>query len=178
MNLPKYFRLCKLPAILVLFTILFLYSCTGSKSTPKPNADFPGETADSLVAYIERTRCFGVCPHYSMRIYRSGYVMYEGYENVKNIGRYYLYLDAVQLRSIGEKAEEIGYFELLDEYKNPHLTDFPTIYSEVRFKGKRKKITRYDASPPQNLVEMENYIDKVIPEDAKWIKHADQNFKD
>lgn len=166
------------PVVVLSFLIIFAYSCTGSKKTPVVDNDFPGEPADSLVAYIERTQCFGTCPHYSIRFYKSGYVVYEGYDHVKKIGRFYTFISKEQLKSIGTKAEETGYFELNNEYRNPYLTDFPTIYSEVRFRGKQKKITHYDAEPPRNLVEMENYLDTVIPEDANWILHPIQDLKD
>jgi|GEM_PF-768742 len=165
-------------ALSCLFFIIFVYACTVSKNKAVADADFPGEPSDSLVAYLERTQCFGTCPHYSIRFYKSGYVMYEGYDHVKKIGRFYTYISNEQLKSIGTKAEETGYFELNNEYRNPHLTDFPTIYSEVRFRGKQKKITHYDADPPRNLVEMENYLDKVVAEDADWVMHPVQDLKD
>jgi len=104
--------------------------------------------------------------------------LYEGYDHVPNTGRFYLYLPYEKLLSIGVKADETGYFNLNDEYRNPHLTDFPTIYSEVRFRGKRKKITHYDAEPPRNLVEMEMFLDSLFPPQTNWQVHADQNIKD
>lgn len=76
------------------------------------------------------------------------------------------------------KAEELGYFNLNDEYRNPHLTDFPTVYSEVRFRGKRKKITHYDADPPAELVAMEKYLDSLFPANTNWQVHPDQNMND
>ena len=164
------------PFLVMLF--IFIYACTGSKPAVENYSDFPGDPADSLVASLERTRCFGVCPHYSIRIYRSGYVLYEGYEHVKNVGRFYSWLSKEQLTSLGQKAETLGYFELENEYRNPHLTDFPTIYSEVRFRGKRKKVTHYTASPPRPLVEMEEYIDSLFPEGTNWLKHPVQEIKE
>ena len=161
-----------------LIASVFIYACTGSKSTTAQSSDFPGEPADSLVASIERTRCFGVCPYYSIKIYRSGYVLYEGYDNVPNVGRYYTWLTPRQLTEMGLKAEETGYFDLENEYRNPHLTDFPTIYSEVRFRGKRKKITHYTAEPPANLVEMEKYLDVMFTKEPNWILHPVQDLKD
>ena len=169
----KYFS--KATAVLIGF--IFIYSCAGSKNTVATNNDFPGDPADSLVASIYRTPCFGVCPHYRISFYRSGYVIYEGYANVTKKGRYYTTISRDQLVRIGKKAEEIGYFELNDNYKNPHLTDFPTIYSEVHFQGKNKKITHYDADPPKNLVEMENYLDTVVPEQTVWKLHPVQELQ-
>ena len=164
------------PSYLVL--LVLIYSCTGSKPAFENFSDFPGDPSDSLVAYLERTRCFGACPHYSIRIYRSGYVQYEGYEYVPDVGRFYTWLTKAQLTALGEKAVSVGYFELENEYNNPHLTDFPTIYSEVRFRGNRKKVKHYTASPPRQLVQMEQYIDNLFPKGTNWIKHPVQEIKE
>ena len=158
--------------------LIFIYACSASKPAKDNFSDFPGEPSDSLVASLERTRCFGVCPYYSIKIYRSGYVLYEGYDHVPNVGRFYSWLTKEQLTALGEKAESLGYFELENEYRNPHLTDFPTIYSEVRFRGKRKKITHFTASPPKPLVAMEDYIDGLFPPGTKWMLHPVQEIKE
>ena len=163
---------------LLAFISFFIYACTAGKQVSVDYKDFPGEPGDSLVASLERTRCYGVCPHYSFKIYRSGYVLYEGYDHVPNIGKYYTWLNPEELRSIGLKAEEIGYFELENEYRNPHLTDFPTIYTEVRFRGKKKKITHYDANPPEALVTMEKFLDSLFGPGTKWMLHPVQDVKD
>jgi hypothetical protein len=163
---------------LLLVLPIFIYSCTGSKQSAGINNDFPGEDSDSLVASIERTRCFGVCPVYLTKIYRSGYVLYEGYDHVPNVGKYYTWLTPQQLTGIGLKAEALGYFDLPDEVRNPHLTDFPTIKTEVRFRGKRKKNTCYHSNPPANLVAMQEYLDGLFSAETPWIKHPVQDLKD
>lgn len=158
-----------------IFFSLFLLSCTVRKQDEVQSGD---SGPDSLAAYIERTHCFGICPVYSIRIYRSGYVLYEGKDHVKNIGRFFTWITKQQVEQIGKKAESIGYFELNDEYRNPYLTDFPTVYTEVRYKGKVKKITHYDAEPPANLVEMEKYLDSLFSDETKWQVHPVQEYKD
>ena len=164
---------------LILFSFLFfIYACSGSKQTTGNSNDFPGEVSDSLVASLERTRCFGVCPYYKFNIYRSGYVLYEGYDHVPNLGKYYTWLPSESLVEMGKQAERSGYFELNNEYRNPHLTDFPTIYIEIRFRGNKKKITHYDADPPANLVEMEKYLDSMFNDQTKWTKHPVQDLKE
>jgi len=105
-------------------------------------------------------------------------VLYEGYDHVPNVGRHYTWLTHQQLVNIGLKAEELGYFDMMDEYRNPHLTDFPTIKTEVRFRGKRKKITCYHSDPPDNLVAMQDYLDGLFAVDVKWIKHPVQDLKE
>ncbi len=157
--------------------VVFTFSCR----TTKPDSsftDFPGTESDSLVAYIERTVCFGICPVYSIRIFRSGYVLYNGEKNITPLGKHYLYLTPEQFRAIGEQADAIGYFDLNDAYQNPHLTDFPTVYTEVRFRGKKKKVTHYDADPPRNLVEMEKYLDSLFPPGTEWKALPKGNLND
>ncbi|MFM7176885.1 MAG: DUF6438 domain-containing protein [Bacteroidota bacterium] len=169
--------------ICLLFWLIGLAACNISrKSTEsKPeNIDvlFPGEKSDSLVAYLERTRCFGACPVYSIRIYRSGCVVFEGNEHVKPLGNHFTFIDRQTLEGIGRKAEELNFFDLKDEYRNPYLTDFPTVYVEVRYKGKSKRVWHYDAEPPRNLVEMEDFIDKLFNEQTTWMAFPVQNYKD
>ena len=160
--------------ILFILTSALLTSCASARKQ-ETTAE---QTADSLVAYLERTRCFGVCPYYSIRIYQSGYVLYEGYEHVPNIGRFFTQLSRKQIAAIGQKAESIGYFELKEEYRNPYLTDYPTVYIEVRYRGKSRKITHYDAEPPANLLEMEKYLDSLFNENTVWQAHPVQEYKD
>ncbi len=162
---------------------IFFFACKSTKQTVVPkvyqeDSLFPGTEADSLVAYLERTRCFGICPVYSISIYRSGCVVFEGNEHVKPIGNYFTFLNRTELVSIGAQAEQLGFFNLNDEYRNPYLTDFPTVYVEVRYKGKKKRVWHYDAEPPRNLVEMEDFIDKLFGEQTKWVPFPVQNYKD
>lgn len=165
------------------FCLIGLTACHNSRRSTEINSEnsdmlFPGEMSDSLVAYLERTRCFGVCPVYSISIYRSGCVVFEGNEHVKPLGNHFAFIDRNTLEGVGRKAEELGFFDLKDEYRNPHLTDFPTVYVEVRFKGKIKRVHHYDAEPPRNLVEMEDYIDKLFGDETKWTPFPTQNYKD
>jgi hypothetical protein len=160
--------------VIILINTIALASCRSNKKT---TATVQEQPADSLVAYLERTPCFGKCPYYSIRVYRSGYTLYEGKRDVEKTGRYYTWLSKDEVESIGKKAEELNYFSLNDEYRNPHLTDFPTIYSEVRYNGKKKKITHYEVNPPESLVKMEDFIDSLFI-DEKWMLHPDQSTRE
>lgn len=163
------------PVFVWLFTALALYGCSANKKTAQTDAPQP---KDSLVAYLERTACFGRCPQYSIRIYQSGYVLYEGYNNVEKIGRYFTRLTEEDVKGIGKRALQLEYFQLNDEYRNPYLTDLPTVYSEVRFGAMHKKVTNYEAEPPPNLVEMEKYIDGLFNDQTPWQLHPVQEYKD
>lgn len=144
---------------------------TGSTSC-SPKTQSPQSGGDSLVAYLERTPCFGKCPWYSIRVYQSGYAVYDGKRDAPRTGKYFTRISRQQLESIGKKAEALKYFELNNEYRNDRLTDFPTVYVEVRYKGKKKAITHYEANPPQALTEMEDFIDQVFVE-SNWQQISD-----
>lgn len=169
------FHLLRASRFMFIILGLFAVSCKNTKNITN-TTDFPGDDADSLVAYLERTPCFGRCPYYSISIYRSGYVVYEGKKDVEKMGRFFTWLSKETLKEMGETALKAGYFDLNDEYRNPHLTDFPTIYVEVRYQGKKKKITHYDASPPKALTDMEDYIDHLFSESTKWELHPNQKM--
>lgn len=172
MNLPD----SKLKSVFVLFiSVMSLFGCTTNKKTSQTEI---APQKDSLVAYLERTACFGRCPQYSIRIYQSGYVLYEGYNNVEKIGRYFTRLSEEDVKGIGKRALQLEYFNLNDEYRNPYLTDLPTVYTEVRFGAMHKKVTNYEAEPPPNLVEMEKYIDGLFSDQTSWQLHPVQEYKD
>ncbi|MBK8414537.1 MAG: hypothetical protein IPL22_08555 [Bacteroidetes bacterium] len=170
----KIFAVC---SAVVILQLLVLTSCKSPKASTV-NEESTGSNADSLIAYLERTPCFGKCPYYSIRIYKSGYVVYEGKRDVDKIGRFQTMLTQDAIKELGQFALNSGFFELANEYRNPHLTDFPTIYIEVNYAGKKKKITHYDASPPDTLVNMENFIDALFSESTKWELHPIQDLKD
>lgn len=153
----------------VLLSALILLGACSGKTAPESATPVDG---DSLVAYLERTPCFGRCPWYTIHVYKSGFAVYEGKRDAPRTGKFSARISQQQLESIGKKATELGFFELQDEYRNERLTDFPTVYVEVRYKGKRKAITHYDANPPAALTAMEDYIDKVF-ENTDWQKLPD-----
>jgi hypothetical protein len=166
----------KNPYWLLLPTIVFVHMIGGCSSKTSAT-QVETVSGDSLVAYLERTPCFGRCPYYSIRVYKSGYTVYEGYNDVPNVGKYFTWITSEEVKLIGEKANEIEFFELNDEYRNTRLTDFPTVYIEVRYRGRVKKITHYDADPPKSLVEMEDFIDNIF-KGRQWQLHPIQNIKE
>jgi hypothetical protein len=170
-------KLLSVCSAVVMLQLLILTSCKGPKASTSKD-ETTESNADSLVAYLERTPCFGKCPYYSIRIYKSGYVVYEGKRDVDKIGRFQTNAFAGCFKELGQFALNTGFFDLANEYRNPHLTDFPTIYIEVNYAGKKKKITHYDASPPDTLVNMENFIDALFSESTKWELHPIQEIKD
>ena len=128
----------------------------------------PGE--DSLFASIERTPCYGRCPTYSINIYKSGYVIYEGIRFVDRLGTYSTRISDRKIQAIINKANEIGYFELDDVYDSP-VTDLPSTITYLSVNGQKKRI-KDRVRGPEKLREYEKYFDGVF-EDMEWKKVED-----
>ncbi|MFH1321890.1 MAG: DUF6438 domain-containing protein, partial [Bacteroidota bacterium] len=98
---------------------------TGNKVEQIPSSATAEQQKDSLFASIKRTPCYGRCPTYSISIYKSGYVIYEGIRFVDRIGTYSTQISEKEIQKIIAKANETGYFDLNDVYDSP-VTDLPT----------------------------------------------------
>lgn len=125
-----------------------------------------GDSNDSLFASIERTPCFGTCPIYIMEIYDSGYVEYIGKRFVDNVGKFHAKVEHNKLQAIRDKAIEIGYFDLKDEYPS-QIADFPSTITTVKLHGKRKRVFNKQ-NAPQKLYDFQSYMDTLFA-DVKWI---------
>lgn len=162
---------------LIAFVILAVFSsCKTSRQTTEPQPETTTtvdtktevatpQTQDSLVAYLERTACYGQCPMYKFSIYNSGYAVYEGKRFVEKLGKYQAHLDASVLEEIKTKAKAINYFGFKDEYPKT-ASDFPATKTAIVLDGKRKDIMD-GTGAPSALKEFEKYLDSV-KDSAEW----------
>lgn len=121
---------------------------------------------DSLFVTIERTVCFGKCPVYKAYIYTSGYVVYDGKQNVDKIGIFSTLLSNDEMALIEQRVKDVNYFDLNDKYDGP-VTDLPSVKTSVAMNGYRKSITaRYNV--PVELKEFQKFIDQLFVE-KNWI---------
>ncbi len=122
---------------------------------------------DSIVFVIERTVCFGQCPTYKAIVYSTGHAVYSGENFVEKLGRWTAAFPVEKAAEIYQKANEIKYFELNDNY-DASITDVPTTFTEIHFDGKVKRIlNRWNA--PDELREFEKYLDEVL-DGLNWKK--------
>ena len=124
---------------------------------------------DSLFASIKRTPCYGRCPIYEAKIYNSGFVVYEGKRFVDKEGVFTTKLDSDQLSQISQKASELRFFELNDEYDSP-VTDFPTTYTSIK-NGNITKMVKNRVGGPENLKALESFLDEML-NSASWTKKS------
>ena len=115
-------------------------SDANAKDTLVVIVEKPIQPKDSLVISFEKTPCFGRCPVYKVKVYESGFALYEGINFAEKMGMYSTVLTKSQIENIYQSALEIGYFKLDSEYNNPLITDLPSTISRINFDGKDHKI--------------------------------------
>jgi hypothetical protein len=125
---------------------------------------------DSLFASIKRTPCYGRCPIYEAKIYNSGFVIYEGKRFVDKEGVFIARFSSDQLLEISQRAIELHFFKLNDEYDSP-VTDFPTTYTSIN-NGKITKLVKNRVGGPDNLKELESFLDEMLNA-VSWTKKSD-----
>lgn len=142
------------------------FSCKSKEKISQTNSN----GADTvLLASIERTPCFGRCPTYKISIYQSGYVVYEGKQNVKNIGFFSFRLDKSKVDEIKNFILQNNILDLNDEYKNPHIADYPFTFTESRLNGKYKHIVEADPQAPKQLKDFQKFLDSFFTDETNWI---------
>ena len=123
---------------------------------------------DSLFVEMERSVCFGACPWYNVKIYESGYTVYDGKKFVDKNGIHTTTLSTEELKRIYDEAVQIKFINLNDRYDNKQVTDLPSTQSSVQINGTRKSI--YDRfESPKELENFERMIDQILDE-KDWTK--------
>jgi hypothetical protein len=152
--------------LIYIFFISISFSC---KSKEKVSSENPTANDTTLLASIERTPCFGKCATYKITIYQSGHVVYEGKQNVKNIGLFSTRLEKSKVDEIKNYILQNKILDLEDKYVNPKIADFPTTFTEANLNGKYKHITETDPHSPEQLKAYQKFLDSFFTEQTNWI---------
>jgi len=121
---------------------------------------------DSLFAFIRKGYCFGQCQVFEMHIYNSGYVEYNGIANVSLLGKHRTNIKKEQMIAFIDKANEIGYMTMDDEYDNPMISDLPETKTSLVMNLKRKSMRRRYGYP-RTVLEFEKLFENLIASE-KW----------
>lgn len=138
------------------------------KSSEKPAGGYAMKNDTVLLASIERTPCFGICPVYKISIYQSGYVVMNGKRNVPNIGWFSTRLTTEQVKEIIRYAEEHRIYNLEGEYIEPRIADFPTTITELNINNRYKRIVNTQPSAPETLLSWEKFLDSFFNDHTQW----------
>jgi len=107
------------------------------------------EIPPDVTITLERTRCYGFCPSYVLKISATGKVTYEGRASVKLVGQAESSISQEKLRELILAFEKINYFELRASYETPNdgckdwVTDGPTAITSLTINGRSKSVRHY-----------------------------------
>jgi len=146
--------------ILILITFsLFLFAC---KTQSKTNSN-----ADNVIITFDKKSGRGINPTYSLKIYNSGKVIFEGVKNIDKIGNYQKQLDNKAIKDLKQRFIDADFFSFEDEYTSK-IMDLPTTYISFSHDNNTKKIRDYHGAPVK-LKELEKLIENIVKEDG-WTK--------
>ena len=115
---------------------------------------------ENTIAGIKRTYCFGKCQVYEMVLLDDYTLMYTGEANVDKIGSYVAQASEEDFNKLISFANEVGYFELKDEYVG-EVSDLPTTYTTLKVGNQRKSIVNLFMGP-EELGQFEKYFDQLF----------------
>jgi len=127
----------------------------------------PVQPKDSLIISFEKTPCFGRCPVYKIKVFESGFAIYEGINFAEKMGTYSTVLSQSQIENIYQSAIEIGYFSLKAEYDNPLISDLPSTLSRINYGGKDHSIMARNGVPEKLKVFHDNLSVTLLEKDWK-----------
>ena len=137
-------------AILMILLSYLIFSCSGPRTI----------TDEDLLIELKRTPCYGFCPVYTVKIDKSGKGLFEGVENVDNIGRFSFSISQEELMGLENAFLEVDFYQLRNIYER-EVSDLPTTYITYNKEGNRKKIMDYYGAP-EELRSLENRIETLV----------------
>jgi len=131
---------------------------------------------ENLVITLERTRCFGTCPAYTVSIDAKGHVTYQGKDFVRVKERATATIPVTEVAALLVTIERIGFDDLRASYTQicradgtacSTVTDLPTTFVSVTRAGRTKRVEDY-VGAPEALRALEHDIDKAAGT-RRWI---------
>lgn len=128
----------------------------------------PVFTGDQPWFELQKTTCRGECPAFVIKIYSSGYALYEGGVYASRKGLWYAKLSPEEIENFKKILRSNNVFSFEDKYTS-FRPDLPTTYLTVYMDDKVKAIKDYDKAP-SSLKELENTLIVQI-EKIKWRRY-------
>jgi len=121
----------------------------------------------SSIIRLERVRCFGNCPVYSVTIHGDGRLDYEGKRHVAEQGVRHGRVEAQEIKAVFTNLANARFFAMPEEYSEAdcqrYCTDMASAITEVTVKGVAHRVKHYYGceSAPKTLFDVESGIDKA-----------------
>ncbi len=147
-------------ALIIIGIVVFSMACKSTQNL----------SSDGVIISMQKTRCFGSCPVYTIEISGNGFLTYRGVENVDMLGEFKAIMDRSTFDTLVEEFRNSNFFEFEESYTST-ASDLPTTYISFTDGGKSLKITDYDGAPAE-LKRLEGLVEELVPK-LKWEKTTD-----
>ena len=122
----------------------------------------------TITIQLERSRCFGICPAYTVTIHGDGRVEYNGKSYVKQTGTREGRIGADKIRDLLSDFRKTKFWGITEDYseekcKGRFCTDMATAVTELTIKGQTHRVKHYYGcgGAPKSLFDLESAIDKT-----------------
>ena len=116
---------------------------------------------------LERFRCLGNCPAYSVTIHGDGRLEYEGKQHVEEKGVRQGRVEAEEIKALFTELANARFFTMTKEYGQSdckrYCTDMASAITEVTVKGVAHRVEHYYGcgAAPKALFNVQSAIDKA-----------------
>ncbi len=161
-------RLFMVSLLIAGLSLLVIKSTLGHSSDQTPDlSSLSDADLKTVTIQLERTRCYGTCPAYSVTIHGDGRVEYNGKSHVKEMGARQGRIEMDKIRALASVFAKMKFWGLAADYsaekcKGPVCTDMPTAITELSIRGVTHRVKHYYGcgSAPKSLFDLESVIDK------------------
>ncbi len=154
---------------LLVVMVIALTSCAQKKIAGTTQQVVATESAAPVITYVrmERTPCFGRCPHYALELYDNGMARYSGYRFTDHQGVYEIGIGQMQANNLLTKLAAYRPDTCQSDYE-VLISDIPGVNYRIEFSNQEVKEIRNGHFGPAFLVEFAKSLDDVLQVDDSW----------
>lgn len=160
------------PVLLAIFVVAIIFAAAANSYVKRLPFTSDGK---NIIIHIERLPCFGRCPVYTVTVYGSGLVIYDGELSVDAKGKRIKFLDEEEISIILTEFKKADFFSLDENYAF-HASDLPSTIIQIEIDGQNRRVwhygggcgSKYDVAPPE-LCELEKQLDESVGV-KNWVK--------
>ncbi len=116
---------------------------------------------DKLWIKYSRGFCFGTCPVYEISIFKDGSVLYNGKQNVPQLGHSFGKITKEQMEELKEGIKTHSIMTTEEDLLDKMLMDVPT-YQLIVVDGKDKRHIKHSGSNGANVKAFEKQLDEMM----------------
>lgn len=156
----------------MLRTLVFMLACSFSavpqppgevqtSGCPTPTTASPqSRPAPGDYVELQRGRCFGSCPVYTVRVYRDGRVTWSGKQFVREVGERTGNISPEAASALIDKFGTAGFWSLCGSYARM-VTDLSGTLTTVHLGNAEKSVSDYANAAPEWFREINLTIEKL-----------------